>query len=73
MAFLPPFTSGGAGQWMTHARKNRALFSNGNVKSSGGEAPESRRRKRTFRCATMGKDEGQRSKWTFYEAVKDVQ
>jgi hypothetical protein len=43
---------------------------NGTVKSSRCKARESLGMRRTYKYVGMTKDEAQRSRWTFYEAVK---
>jgi hypothetical protein len=42
----------------------------GTIKSSRCKARESLGMRRTYRYVGMTKDEAQRSRWTFYEAVK---
>ena len=44
--------------------------SDGTVKSSRCKARESLGMRRTYQYAAMTKDEAQRRRWTFYEAVK---
>ena len=48
----------------------RSHKSDGTVKSSGCKAHESLGMRRTYQYAAVTKDEAQRSRWTFYEAVK---
>jgi hypothetical protein len=53
------------------AKSRINTFSNGKAKSSIGKAPDSRGPMRTGMYAAGTGDEGQRSIWTFGEAVKD--